>query len=98
MKATLCCLFWRMKNRANLAGGSALYVRWEGKGGVGMFDCHLLMCPHRTGDSLLIFRAKTSPALEGGRRNRVLVFRDLTPYSLVFPDVSKESNAFISMG
>jgi hypothetical protein len=55
-----------------------------------------LMCPHRTGDCLLIFRAKTSPALERGRRNRVLVFRDLTPYSLVFHGVSKESNAFIS--
>ena len=55
-----------------------------------------LMCPHRTGDSLLILRAKTSPALERGRRKSVLVFWDLTPYSLVFHDVSKESNAFIS--
>ena len=32
----------------------------------------------------------------GLRKIPVLVFRDLTPYSLVFHDVSKESNAFIS--
>ena len=57
-----------------------------------------LMCPHLTGDCGLIFRAKTSPALERGRRKRVLVFRDLTPYSLVFHDVSKESNAFYLQG
>lgn len=32
----------------------------------------------------------------GLRKSLVLVFRELTPYSLVFHDVSKESNVFIS--
>jgi len=93
-----CTLFVLADDKPREAGGRICPVHKVARNGWYLSLCLIasLMCPHRTGDSLLIFRAKTSPALERGRRKWVLVFRDLTPYSLVFHDVSKESNAFIS--
>jgi hypothetical protein len=97
-KSLYALRFWRMKNRAKL-GGRICPVREAARNGWYLLLCLItnVMRPYRTGDALLIFRTKTSPALERARRKNVPVFRDLTPCSLVFYDVSKES-AFISRG
>jgi hypothetical protein len=93
-------LFVLADEKPSEVGGRIYPVREVARNGWYLLLCLVasLMCPHLTGDCGLIFRAKTSPALERGRRKRVIVFRDLTPYSLVFHDVSKESDAFYLPG